>query len=647
MNWIQRFRVKLAAWANPSTKTIANLLSRATSAINLLSDQNDMLRLQVSKRREAINLEIKDLSEAIAMQGGGWLQRTNGKLSTAVSESDSTAVVNCKETIADLQLALEDRDWLNELRNSEWEFSRWGIQRIILLCRLYRVKNPLIQRGILVSSYYVFGRGFEISSQDETANEVIQTFLNDPRNINEIGQRALTEKQAAKFTDGNIFWCFFASPDDGAILIRTIDALEIQEIVTDPDDANVPRYYHRRWVEQAFNERSGVIIPVIRNEWYVAMGYDAPKGTTIEGKPLVTDKTGEFVPVYHVKSGALPKWKFGCPKAYAALDWARAYTRLLENYSNITEALARFSWQVETKGGPPAIAALKATLATTVGNVDGLSVENNPPPVTASAFVSGPGTKINPFRVNGSAEDPETGRRLALMLYCVFGLPETFFSDVSVGTLATATSLDRPTELGFLKEQEAWREDLQRIMAYVLERSATAPKGRLREALAIGGLTASDLRIRLVPGENANFALVKPKEAKKKDPGEVTIEVKFPSIIQGDELNRVSAIVDSMTLNGFECTGIDLRTGIGLLLTELGVEDVEVVLEAMFPQAEYDPKRTDELKAAKQLKLNPPEPPGPRDPTAKRPGVSPKEARAIAVLTSAAKALQEQIGQRT
>ncbi len=229
-----------------------------------------------------------------------------------------------------------------------------------------------------------------------------------------------------------------------------------------------------------------------------------------------------------------------------------------------------------------------------------MSVEQNPPPVTGAAWITGPTNKLTPIKTAGIAPDPEEGRRLALMVYCVFGLPETFFADVSVGTLATAKSLDRPTELKFLKEQEDWREDLQRICYFVLERSRTAPKGRMREAAT--------------------------------NPQDVTVEVKFPSIIQGDEMERVTSIVNAMTLSGYECIGIDFKTGVGLLLTELGVEDVEEVLDAMFPT--YDPNRSDLLAAQKDQKLNPPEP------MVKKPTEA-GLAKAVGALQQAARKLQE------
>ncbi len=115
----------------------------------------------------------------------------------------------------------------------------------------------------------------------------------------------------------------------------------------------------------------------------------------------------------------------------------------------------------------------------------------------------------------------------------------------------------------------------------------------------------------------------------------ITVEVKFPSIIQGDTQERVKAIVESMTLNGYSCIGIDQRTGIGLLLTELGVEDVEEVLDAMFP--DYDPDRSELMKAELDAKVNPPEP----KPIVKAKASEADLARAIGELRRAALKLQE------
>ncbi len=235
------------------------------------------------------------------------------------------------------------------------------------------------------------------------------------------------------------------------------------------------------------------------------------------------------------------------------------------------------------------------------------------------------------MRTAGATTEPEQGRRVMLMVAAAFGLPETFFGDASTGSLATAVSLDRPTELKFLEAQERWREVLQRIARFVLTRSCTAPKGKLRE------------------------------KANGKNVDQIVIDVKFPSILEHDITARVTAIVEAMNLNGFQTTGIDERTGVGLLLAELGVEDVQGVLEAMYPEKAYKDKidRTQEpdipVDPATGLPLVPQTPgpsgspgappvaPKPRSANPKRVS-APKEAatmHAVAELRRALKKLEE------
>lgn len=568
MHWLQRAIVRIAARLVPP---LAKVLNSAGGTVERLAEQNQMFRERLSDEQSLILQEINEYREAMAMAGGGWSPRLReGAVKTDYTlkkASDSLAVVHCKERLAELELALEDRGWKRQLALAATEFSRYGIQQIILISRLYFIKHPLIQRGVKVSSHYVFGRGVEISSHDESSNEVLQAFFNDPRNANEISHTGLVRKEEGLHTDGNLFWSLHTAVDDGQTIIRQIDALEIEEIITDPNDQAVPWFYHRRWTQATFDPNTGDSKIEPMDAWYVALGYQGTPPKAIKGKPLWKDANSMLVPVLHVKVGGIAKWHFGCPMVYAALDWARAYRHFLEDWATITRQLARFSWQVETQGGIPAIAAFKQTLATTLGN-DGVNTETNPAPVTGSAWITGPGNKLAAIRTAGATTEPEQGRRVMLMVAAAFGLPETFFGDASTGSLATAQSLDRPTELKFLEAQERWREVLQRVGQYVLDQSGAAPKGRLREA----------------------------RKGKPAEP--IVIDVKFPSILEHDITSRVTAIVDAMTLNGFETTGIDEKTGVGLLLEELGVEDVQSVLEAMYPEKPsgksqgYEPDRT-------------------------------------------------------
>jgi len=145
----------------------------------------------------------------------------------------------------------------------------------------------------------------------------------------------------------------------------------------------------------------------------------------------------------------------------------------------------------------------------------------------------------------------------------VFGLPETFFGDASTGSLATAKSLDRPTELKFLEAQERWRMVLGRICHYVLRASAGAPSGRIREAL-------------------------KAHEADAEPADKIQIHIDFPSVLEHDIAEEVSAIISAATLNGFSPAGtVDIKTLAHKLNSAIGYEKPDAIGDDLYPDAEY------------------------------------------------------------
>ena len=613
--------LRLAARFNPKLKRLfasaGGTLERLESEVSLYRDRYSMERREVLSR-------ISEIREAYAMTGAGPMQ-TGG---ANVAESARSGVF--KEAIAELELALEDRGWKREQALAATEFSRYGIQQIMLISRLYKIKNPLIRRAIEISALYVWGRGYEISSDDPDTNDILEAVFQGKENQPVLSITALMAHEEATWTDGNIFFVACTDEKTGEVIWRTIDPTEIAEIVTDPDDGAIPMLYHRMWSRQVFNPQTGVTEWSPGDEWYPAIQYDPALLP-----PLVKNKKIRNEPVYHFKVGGLPKWHFGCPIAYPLIDWARAIRRFLENWATITDALAYFAWNVETSGGAPAIAALKQTFATTLAN-DGTSIETNPTPTSGGAWISGPGNKITPMKTAGMTTGPEECRRLVLMLCAGSGWPETFFGDASTGSLATAQSLDRPTELKILAAQERWREVLQYLAQYSIDRSVMAPKGRLHEA-----------------------------RKARKPAKEPIITVSFPAVLEHDIAKMVSAIVEAATLNGFEATGIDERTAVGLLLAELGVEDWQTVLEAMYPMDQYEDvqDRTELLAVNQDNALNAPPPPppvqpgspgtegqagaaphpaGPRKPRPKRvsAGESEKLDRAVKALLKASEALK-------
>ena len=303
---------------------------------------------------------------------------------------------------------------------------------------------------------------------------------------------------------------------------------------------------------------------------------------------------------------------------YCVVDWLRAYKQGLEDLCTTWRAFSRFAWNVETKGGAPAIAAFKQTLATTLAN-DLTQIESNPPPVTGSAFISGPTNKMTPMQTGGNTTmNPDNLRRVLMMVCAGFGLAESAFGDASIGSLATAETLERQAELMFLQRQEVWREVIQTFGHYALTRSLRAPKGKLREALAKRrGVDVSDFNpdsvlIERAPRKKSKGSEWLLKEAAKTaaDVAQpIVIDVKFPDIMTHDIEKRIGAIVKGLTLDGKQPIGIDKRVAYGLILSELGVEDIESVLEAMLPIDTYVANQTLEPPAPNIVKGDEPVPP--------------------------------------
>jgi hypothetical protein len=468
-------------------------------------------------------------------------------------KAEALAAINygqlLEERLAELEMQLDSQGWQSVGGFGDTEFSRDALRNICKQARLYWLKNPLIQRGVNVQTYYVFGQGVSIRAEDEAVNEVVQAFLDDSANRVELtSQQAMMGKETELTLMGNLFFALFIDPATGRVRVRTLPIDEVESIIADPDDAKSPRWYKRV---------HGLAAVTYYRDWRWAGG----------GKPD-DGKVGDAV-IYHVKVGGLPDMQFGVPEVYAALDWAKAYKSFLEDWATIVRSYSRFAWKISAETATQ-VANAKAKLQTTLGAT---TSETNPPPVTGAAFIGKGNANIEPIRTAGATTSADDGRRLLLMVAATMGLPETFFGDASTGTLATARSLDRPTELKFAARRALWADvfnDLCRV-AIIAAVKAGALAGTVTEepdgtpALELEDVTDPDT------GETA--------------PRDPTVTVTYPPILEHDVVASVGAIVQAATLgSGGKVAGvIDPRTVSQLLLTALGVDDVDAAIEAAYP----------------------------------------------------------------
>jgi hypothetical protein len=493
---------------------------------------------------------------------------SGGKITelTEVTQYQSNELTRLTESIQRLEQALYSPEWRQLTMSAEKDFTRRGIKDITTIARIMRLKNPTIKRGVDVQRLYVWAQGVSISADDETVNEVIQEFANDERNKAELtSHQAYSDKEVDLQQDGNLFFRFFVNAQTGRTRLRTVDPQEIDEIICNPEDAKEPWLYRRVWTQTALNGSQETLA-----EYYPDFRFVPKTPATVEAALPNDAPVNWDTPVYHVAVNRMGRW--GISEYYAALDWATAYKNFLEQLASVWSALARWAAQLKVQGGVRGVAAAKSKLNTTAASTSG---ETNPPPVMGSTFIASEGVSLQPFRTAGATMSAEDGRRLLLQAIAVTGFPETFYGDVSVGTLATAKSLDRPTELKILDRQALWADIITDILNYVLLQSAKAPQG--------------DIKAKVARFDDAGEWI----EYVEWGEVEAVIKVQWPPVVEEDVPMLVAATIDAATLKGAG-GGIPKATSIRQLLSLLGVPDIDKVMELWQEEEEERAVKADE-----------------------------------------------------
>lgn len=449
------------------------------------------------------------------------------------------------EGIAELEA--EDRGWQRTDDASAREFTRDGLQASAARARLNYLANPLIRRAVNVRTFYTWGQGVEIAGRDETVNEVLQAFLDDP--INEqvlFGHEARESKDHDLQTDGNLFLALFTSPLTGSVHIRSLPFDEVKEVLTDPEDRERRRFYRREWESTVVDPRTGTSTTQTMKALYPDIGYRPRARPRAYGDVEVRWDS----PVLHVRTGGIGGMRFGVSEVYAALPWARAYRGFLEDWAGLAKALSKFAWKGTTKPGK--VGALRRALAPqpTPGAPDGQ---------IAQALVSDGATDLTPISKSGATLDADSGRPLAMMVSAACDIPYTILmGDPDIGNLATAKTLDRPTELAMQSRREMWAGVLRRLGGYVIDQAVKAPRGPLRGTVS-RPVEDPDREVITLTGDMDR-----------------NIEVAWPSILEHDQGELVKAIV---TADG---TGrVPPEMIARLLLLALEVENVDEVMSGL------------------------------------------------------------------
>lgn len=450
------------------------------------------------------------------------------------------------ESMATLERQMVDDGWRRLTTQLDREFTRDGLDDLMRISRAMYLSHPLIQRAVNVRAYYTWAQGVHVTAEDDHVQAlVVEPMMEDHGNKKEIfGHQARILTDVDQSVDGNVALALWTTAK-GDVSIRTVPAEEVREVISDPDDRCAIWFYRRCWVEDRFDLKTGYSVPTPREVFYPDWRYAltaTSKPKSIGGIEVQWD-----APIIHQCTGGLKNMSFGIPETYAALDWARAYQKFLEDWHTIVASLARFAWRMTTKGSK--IQRAKTRLGSTITPDE--PVETNRAPGAGGVFVGGESDSMTPIAKSGATTSADDARPSRLMIAAAMDLPDTILSgDADQGNLATAKTLDRPTELAIRSRQSMWADLYRDIFAYAIEVKQKAGQ--------LGGVE------------------------------DLGVTVSFPEVIQHDTESMVNAIVAAATLSG----SIDAGTIPGeqlsrMLLQALGVEDIDAVLEDLDDEAAH------------------------------------------------------------
>jgi hypothetical protein len=392
-------------------------------------------------------------------------------------EASQNHVEILSESLADIELAFEDRGWLQLTLQAQNELSPAGRKRLRDLCRVMAIMNPLIKRGLSLRKAYIWGQGVDITVRDQSdkgqdVDAVVQEFLEDKSNKATFsGSQAREEMEQAAYTDGELAAALFTDPLDGTVLLRWVPVEEITDIITDPEDQVTCWYYRREYTERLVS--GGQTVQLLRTVYYPALGYEPrAKPSTINGAEVLWNAPLRMVTVNRPTRAVR-----GVPDSFAAIPWARSYKEFLEQWAVLMKSLARFAWQTKTRGDRAKAVAAKTSAAPTTDVLRG----GNPSGAGATA-VTDPNTSLEAIPKTGATIDADSGRPLAAMTAAALDVPVTMLlGDPGMnGARAVAETLDEPTQLTFSLRREIWGEFHLDVLNHVIDWAIRAPKGALK-----------------------------------------------------------------------------------------------------------------------------------------------------------------------
>ena len=371
------------------------------------------------------------------------------KTSTAPQPSKQDIAVflaNIQEAYSDMSLELQrdNAGWqpLTTQRRGQDEPDKTRTDTVGR-ARLFSTYDPVVKQEVALWVNYGVGTGIRWRASTQTTDRLLRRIWQDRRNrsaFSMFGQRRLVKKLVV---DGELPIAVFFDKRAKTATIRTIDPLEITDVITAPDDIETVRGYKREYVTRGNKKKT--LHYASADNISLASGEDAQGNTVEQWQPNVFIHCEKFDGVGLRGNSMLS----------ATLDWADAYTGFMHSRFAITQALATFVRKAKVKGGQDSINRVVSFLQSSLA---GDSAESNPARSPGGTWVENDGIDLQPIaQETGAAAAKIDGTSFLRMAGLGAGVFTQYLGDGDLSNYAMANTMEGPT----YKQWEAFQHQIE------------------------------------------------------------------------------------------------------------------------------------------------------------------------------------------
>jgi hypothetical protein len=294
-------------------------------------------------------------------------------------------------------------------------------------------KNPIAWRIIAITTDYVVGDAFSITSPNRALNKFIMSFWHHPKNMMDLRLETMCDELSRS---GDLFVLLFRNDVDGMSYIRFVTKDQISKIECAPNDWETELTYYE-------------LTPTGETH-----AWPSAHNSTAVDSPAVMLHYSVNRPL-----GAL----LGESDLTTMLPWLQRYSRMLEDRVRLHWAIRSFMWLVTVPAN----------------KIQEKREQYRTPPETGAIIVKDETETwqaVTPeVRGTDAARDLQAVR---MMVDAGSGYPPHWRGEAADANLATATAMQAPTERHLLRRQQYFSFMLQDIIYHAYERSVQIGRNR-------------------------------------------------------------------------------------------------------------------------------------------------------------------------